>query len=436
MKKVKYFSFAITLFVVLLTFGSMVFAEDVTLNVLSNGHNNVLIFIEHMVPKFEKETGIKVKFDLASEKMKAMLDVKTGKGFYDIISCDSADLPEFVRGKILLCLDEYLERDKEEVRWDDVMLTGKGLVTEDGKVYGIPNLIQIWMMMVRKDRLDEAGLPGPPKTWDELYEYASKLTNPEKEQYGFVTQPGRAYNSVVHSFWAFMVGFGGYRATFKDVPNDYTPTMDGPIPLETLKFLGKLLEVGPPGMKTYEWADAISSYSKGNSAMYPIYSDAWSIFEDPKQSSVVGKSIMVPQPHYPGRPESEILPYATLGYGISPLSKNKEAAWRFLKWMISPETVNEWIGYGGIPLRLSNLKDPKVQEKYPWAKYVLERELKGQVDVEYRTRIPAWAMIEQIFGEELSLYFTGSKSAEKALSDGNERLKEYMIKEGYPVSGK
>ena len=422
--------------VMLLILSPLAIAENVTLNVVSNGHNNVHIFVEHVLPIFEKETGIKVKVDFAGDaKMKALLDVRTRKGFYDVICFDSSFLPEFVRGKILYPIDEFIEHDKEEVRWDNLLLTGKGLVTEEDKVYGVPNIIQIWMMMIRKDRFDETGLPIPPKTWNELYEYAKKLTKPEKKQYGFVTQPGKAYNSITHSFWAFMVGFGGTRVTFKDIPYDHTPILDAPIPIETLKFLGKLLEVGPPGMKTYVWADAIASYSKGDSAMYPIYSDAWSIFEDPEQSDVVGKNTMTPQPSYPGRPESKKLPYGGWGYGISPLSKNKEAAWKLLKWMISPEILNVWIKNGGVPMRISNLRDPEVQNKYPWAKYVLERELAGQVDTEYRPRIPAWAMIEQIFGTELSLFFTGDKSAEQVFSDGNKKLKKYMIQEGYPVLG-
>ena len=48
----------------------------------------------------------------------------------------------------------------------------------DGKVYGIPKNIVAMVIVYNKRLFDEAGIPSPPKTWEEFREVATKLNKP------------------------------------------------------------------------------------------------------------------------------------------------------------------------------------------------------------------------------------------------------------------
>ena len=47
----------------------------------------------------------------------------------------------------------------------------------NGKVYGVPNEINVYALNYNKKLFEEAGIAGPPKTWDELKDAAAKLTD-------------------------------------------------------------------------------------------------------------------------------------------------------------------------------------------------------------------------------------------------------------------
>lgn len=63
---------------------------------------------------------------------------------------------------------------------------------EDGKIYTLPNSILTFGLVYNKDMfrkygiVDEKGEPTPPKTFDELREYAKRMTNPDEQDYGII----------------------------------------------------------------------------------------------------------------------------------------------------------------------------------------------------------------------------------------------------------
>lgn len=82
----------------------------------------------------------------------------------------------------LLNMDEYvsiweLKEDVVDALWYDALI--------EGHYYGIPNDFYGMCLWWRKDLFAEEGLEHAPATWDELVEYGTKLTKPDKRQYGF-----------------------------------------------------------------------------------------------------------------------------------------------------------------------------------------------------------------------------------------------------------
>ena len=106
-----------------------------------------------------------------------------GKG-PDVMHVWIGTLAVLARQGFIVPMDEYIENwDQKEyipsIVWEPTKI--------EGKVYGVPRDTYFTVLFYRKDLFIEAGLDPehPPRSWDELVEYAKALTKPEKGQYGF-----------------------------------------------------------------------------------------------------------------------------------------------------------------------------------------------------------------------------------------------------------
>jgi multiple sugar transport system substrate-binding protein len=72
------------------------------------------------------------------------------------------------------------------VNWDDFWTGERAVATVDGKVIGIPALVDNLAVVYNKTLFAKAGLPvpGPDWTWQDFVADAKKLTNPAIKQYG------------------------------------------------------------------------------------------------------------------------------------------------------------------------------------------------------------------------------------------------------------
>ena len=82
------------------------------------------------------------------------------------------------------------------------------LTSFDGKIYAIPFFQVAIALYYRKDFFLEAGLDpaSPPKTWDELYEYALKLRKKDRFGFGLSTPPGYPWQNFVYQAGGEVVG--------------------------------------------------------------------------------------------------------------------------------------------------------------------------------------------------------------------------------------
>lgn len=87
---------------------------------------------------------------------------------------------------------EDLPGGKEFLSKYDPSIFREGRNTYKGKVYNVPNSVTTRGLIYNKEMFKEAGLvdengePTPPKTFDELKEYAKKLTDRKNNKYGII----------------------------------------------------------------------------------------------------------------------------------------------------------------------------------------------------------------------------------------------------------
>ncbi|WP_253761101.1 ABC transporter substrate-binding protein [Hamadaea flava] len=129
----------------------------------------------------------------------------------DIIHYESAALGEFAKQGYLADLSSLLPADFKSEISDKVWQT----VTVDGKVVGVPFLLESQVVLANKKLLDAAGVTVPaanaPWTWDEFAANAKKLTKPG--QYGVAwalkSPTNRVMNLALNYDGAFFYEEGG-----------------------------------------------------------------------------------------------------------------------------------------------------------------------------------------------------------------------------------
>lgn len=111
--------------------------------------------------------------------------------------------------------------------------------TYNGAIYGVPHMMSNAALFYNKKMFTEAGLTDPPKTMDQLMEYAQKLT--KKDAAGKIERSGLSLRlsgggaGVAEKFWVLQLQNGG--GLLKEVsPGKYKANFDSESGLKTLQM--------------------------------------------------------------------------------------------------------------------------------------------------------------------------------------------------------
>ena len=144
--------------------------------------------LEETLASFEEaHPDIDVEFQTISDQyMDVMKTRLIGGEAADVFYLDASEAPGLMSKGVLEPLDDYVTEDFD---LDDFEKPLVDAFKQDGKTYGFPKDFSTLALFYNKKAFEEAGLNGPPKTMDELREYAKKLTVDEDgdgkpEQYG------------------------------------------------------------------------------------------------------------------------------------------------------------------------------------------------------------------------------------------------------------
>ncbi|HEY0829348.1 MAG TPA: ABC transporter substrate-binding protein [Bacilli bacterium] len=144
--------------------------------------------IEELVKRFnEKFPDITVTMDIQPwDTLLGKLPTSLSTGGPDIVGFNSAQIPRYAKGNLILPVDELYDGDLKGA-FPDGLING---LTYNGKIYGAPANFATVMMYYNKDLFTAAGLDAnnPPKTWDEWKDAIIKTTKVDgnDKQYGLV----------------------------------------------------------------------------------------------------------------------------------------------------------------------------------------------------------------------------------------------------------
>lgn len=299
------------------------------------------------IPDFEKATGIKVNYTaLPEQQLTEQYNVKLNAGsdeFDVLLYRTAADGPVFRNNEWLADLTDYAKQDAE-FDLDDFSPGPIDLNSKDGRLYGVPILVENSILYYNKEILDKYGIE-VPNTLDELKAAAKKVSEAGDGIYGFVARG--AANAAVSSFSPFLFSFGG---DFDDGAG--TATVDTPEAVDAYEYYGGMLrDYGPPGTADMSWPEASAVFATGKAAFYADADGIAATILDPASSSVTDKVgyAMFPEGPAGRHPYS----FASWAIGVNEFSNQKDAAWQFVAWATSKDVFVDEMKAGNLSPRQS-----------------------------------------------------------------------------------
>ncbi|RSC21344.1 sugar ABC transporter substrate-binding protein [Rhizobium sophoriradicis] len=413
-------------------------AEELTIATVNNGD---MIIMQKLSPEWEKETGNKVNWVVLEEnvlRQKVTTDIATKSGQYDIITIGGYEAPIWGKQGWLAPVDD-LGADYD---YDDLLAPIKTGLTVDGKLYAVPFYTESSFTLYRKDLFDAAGIKMPDEpTYDQIKEYAAKLTDKSKEQYGLCLRgkPGWGENMA---FLGTMIN--AYGGRWFDM--EWKPQINSePWKKAITDYVELMTKYGPPGVTANGFNENQALFSTGHCAMWIDATSAAGRVYDPKQSKVADKIAFTRAPIAVTANGSSWS--WSWNLAIPATSTKLDAAKSFLRWATSKDyvkKVGETEGWVAVPpgTRKSTYALPEYQKAAPFADTVLKAILSADPSkptkdpVPYTgvqfVAIPEFQGIGTLVGQQIAAALSGQQSVDAALDNAQKQVERDMKKAGYP----
>jgi len=330
--------------------------------------------LKNLCPEFEKLTGIRlhVEEEPESEWSRAVQsNLTSGKKVYDVIACASLFTWSWAPIGLLEPLDKYLKDPSlTDAGWydfrdfpDSVMKICRwpgepGASEGKGKLWMIPYMMEASVLAYREDALERLGL-NPPDSWEDLLE-AVKAINAEGGELGLrpLILRGARFLIAIGAYPSVLAGYGA-----RDLDENLKPLYTRSEFVEASRIYVDIMKNGCPPFQEFSkvsWTDVIDLMAGGGYAL-TIDCDFFAyIWENPEKSKVSGKLSYAPVPKGPAGRGSKIWAWSL---AIPSLSRNKEAAWLFIEWATSKQTLLSAALRGNyVPPRRSVLESEEIKE--------------------------------------------------------------------------
>lgn len=381
-----------------------------------------------LLPEFEAKTGIKVNYEIVpyeNTREKEVLNF-TSAGDLTMALVDLVWIGEFAENGWIDPIDNFTS---------DASITDPNLKLEGffpllldafgswgGKTYGLPFDNYSGLLFYNSCMLKDAGFDKPPATWDEVLNvYGPALTSADK--YAFALQSLRGETQSADSFMRVLWPFGGALLT-----KEFKSNLLSPESQTGLKFRQDLMKYMPPGIVSYDHAEAVNALAQGQVAMITEWSAFYGTLTDPATSKLGDCLAVAPEPEGPaGR-----LP-ALGGFSLAVASQatdeQKKASWLFIQWATSEEIARAYVEAGGVSGRTSIYEQADIKAKYKFVDPMVASWQKGVP--EFRPRFPAWPAISEVVAEFGTKIMLGEVSTEDGAKEIGSRMEAILQQEGY-----
>lgn len=299
--------------------------------------------------------------------------------------------------------------------WDDFFPAARqAATTPDGKIYGIPALVDNLSLVYNKKLFDAAGVsyPTPSWTWTDFQNAARKLTDPGTHQYGWA-YVNDGTEDTVWRFIALLWQAGGDLLT----PDNKKSAFDSPAGLAAMQLLHDMAVTDrsvylDAGDQQYQ-----NLFNAGKIAM--LWTGPWDL-------SVINKDVSYGTQILPGK-----VTHATIAGPDNYMlfgKNDRETAWAFLQWVDSPQVHLRFsLATGHLPLRGSETRLPGYQQfldRYPGDKVFVDNLARNVT--KSRPNIPAYPKISQVIGTAVQSVLLGKAQPKAALDQARDQADQIL----------
>jgi multiple sugar transport system substrate-binding protein len=329
-----------------------------------------------------------------------------------VIMCDNGAVAGFAHDKVIMQLDPLLDSIKADK--SNIIPAALKWVTYQGGLYGLPFGQDTWALYYDTDAFKEAGLDPtkPPKTPDELWDYAAKLTKKNADgslaRAGFIPDdPDRNLESTSNLFNC---------QTYDDANKKVT--LNSPECVAWFNWYKKWYD---EYNKNNAMTNLVSTRTGGDAGLMIAGQQAMGIYgEWENGASYLPKD--APNLHYATAPIPAINPdkYGAAfingnAFMIPTGSTNPEAAAKFGMYLMTDEpTKTMALQNASVPQLTSLLTDPQMTA-IPNQKTFLD--LVNHKDAWVTPMVSVYPQIKDGLASALSAVTTGGADPQKALDD-------------------
>lgn len=372
-----------------------------------------------MIQAFEaKHPDIKIHLLVDPTGQTVTRAVKSGSDTPDVIRVVSYGLSEYAATGNLVALNDLVKKDGIP---DQDWLLPLSTAEVDGKLYGLPQDFRIPLLVYRKSALQEAGVT-PPKTWQEVCDDGAKFKQPNINGFavplGATGGIGGAQSLAEFFLSTMLVGSDGrYFAPDGKIAFSKANFIRAATTIKELFTKCKVTSLRSAQMGINELHDGLRSgtIAMTNFGLYRFKT---------VQSQGAGDDLgWAPAPSYTPSDKQTVYSYTI---AMNKHSKKQEAAWTFMKFVISPEAQAIAAEGGEVVSRKSAYtsaylqSDAAANQKH-WAELISQR---GQT-VAYS---PILSTFHTIIGEAFQRMVLRDESPENAYEEVVKRYDDALTK--------
>jgi multiple sugar transport system substrate-binding protein len=284
--------------------------------------------MEQIVKKFnetEPEITVDIQVTPWEQYWTKLQTSATGGSAPDVFWMTNAYFPNYADGGVLASLQDRAEQDQLDLgQYVDAMTKA---YTWDGKLYGLPKDVDTIGLWYNKALFDKAGVDYPTDewTWQDVKDAAKKLTDREAGVYGIaapVADQTGYYETIFQS--------GGYVVSPDGTKSGY----DSPEAIAAIQYWVDFIAEGlSPSVQQMTDTEPESLFTSGKVAMH--YNGSWAAiqFAQVPYAAENVDVVATPKGKVPG---GVINGLANVMYAKS---KHPESAWKFLRFLGSPEAA-------------------------------------------------------------------------------------------------
>jgi multiple sugar transport system substrate-binding protein len=251
---------------------------------------------------------------------------------YDAAMIDVIWPDEFIKAGYLLDVTNRVTSDMKS----GIFPAAWNGVTRNGKVYGMPWLMDVKYFMYNTDILQQAGFTAPPKTWEELVNQANVIKQKGLAEFP-ITWSWNQKEGVTCDYAVLLFGNGGafVDANGKAVFNNEKG-------VQALSWMKQTIDAGlsnPSAVSSDEMA-VEANFLAGTSAFAVNWLFQYSDSNDATKSQIAGKVAFAPMPVFAAGAAAGVKGSSVDGsssFAVMATTPYPDQTWKFLTYLASNE---------------------------------------------------------------------------------------------------